>query len=79
MKLPEYKSLEEKAPFFSHIKIDTKDVLDFNIEKLLEYSPNCIFRGVNEAFSEESMKRSISFTRLFSAVGFATVWAATPQ
>lgn len=49
MKLPEYKSLEEKAPLFSHIKIDTKDVLDFHLEKLLEFSPNCIFRGVNEA------------------------------
>lgn len=49
MKLPEYKSLKEKAPLFSHIRIDTKDVLDFNLEKLLEFSPNCIFRGVNEA------------------------------
>jgi len=49
MKLPEYKSLEEKTPFFYHIKIDTKDVLDSHLEKLLEFSPNCIFRGVNEA------------------------------
>ena len=38
MKLPEYKSLEEKAPLFSHIKIDTKDVLDFHLEKLLEFN-----------------------------------------
>ena len=49
MKLPEYKSLEEKATLFSHIKMDTKDVLDFHLEKLQEFSPNCIFRGVNEA------------------------------
>lgn len=49
MKLPEYKSLEEKTPSFSHIKIDTTDVLDCQILKLKEFSPNCIFRGVNEA------------------------------
>lgn len=37
------------------------------------------WNSVRTVFSEESMKRSTSFTRLSSAVGFATVWAATPQ
>lgn len=49
MKLPVYNSFAEKAVHFSHIVIDTKDVLDTHIKELTENSPNCIFRGVNEA------------------------------
>lgn len=49
MKLPEYQTREEKTKFFSHVKIDTKDVFDSHFGFLLADSPHCIFRGVHEA------------------------------
>ncbi|WP_289198938.1 FRG domain-containing protein [Bacteroides acidifaciens] len=49
MKLPEYRSIEEKRPKFCYVKIDTKDVLDNHLNHLLADNPHCIFRGVREA------------------------------
>lgn len=49
MKLPEYRSIEEKRPKFCYVKIDTKDVLDNHLHYLLADNPHCIFRGVREA------------------------------
>lgn len=49
MKLPEYRSIEEKRPKFCYVKIDTKDVLDNHLNHLLVDNSHCIFRGVREA------------------------------
>lgn len=49
MKLPEYRSIEEKRPKFCYVKIDDKTTLDSHLKNLLESCPRCIFRGVREA------------------------------
>lgn len=49
MKLPEYRSIEEKKPMFDHVKIDDKKTLTNHLDHLLADNSPCIFRGVREA------------------------------
>lgn len=49
MKLPEYRSIEEKKPMFGHVKIDDKKTLTDHLDHLLADNSHCIFRGVREA------------------------------